>query len=159
LEGFFNLIYPDDPSIWRTHFGPVKAMETYLLSGKPLPPPSWFAPEEKKIQYEGIRDLDLTGPFSYYSAYILGAQSEDAKGVPSSRYTLTLPVFFGAALDDYISLPSIGRDMTSRFCTNEKNKVHEFKANHWVHLQTPDEVNEALFDWFKSLDVGTDGEM
>ncbi|KAJ8083473.1 hypothetical protein PM082_009347 [Marasmius tenuissimus] len=156
FKAFFNLNYPDNPAVWITHYGPRGAMRAYLLSDDLLPSPSWFSPEEKKIQYDGIRAMDLSGPFAYYKAYLAGVQDEKSKEVPLSCYTLNLPVFFGAALDDYISLPSIGRDMTTRFCKHEKTRVHDFKASHWLHLQIPEEVNEVLLDWFTSLGGHTD---
>ncbi|KAF9255448.1 alpha/beta-hydrolase [Marasmius fiardii PR-910] len=148
FEAFFNLLYPDDPASWSTTFGPRGALEDYLRVGKALPSPSWFPEQERKFQYEGLLKLDLKGPFSYYKAYLLGVQNPDAKVLPP---TLDVPVFFGAALDDYISLPAIGKELTSKFCTNEKVAVHNFKANHWFHLHVPDQVNDVLLKWFEGF--------
>ncbi|KAK1235751.1 hypothetical protein PQX77_001009 [Marasmius sp. AFHP31] len=151
FEAFFNLNYPDDPTTWITHYAPPNALKTYLLSDDPLPSPSWFSPKEKKIQYDGIRGMNINGPLTYYKAYLTGMQAEDSKDIPLARYTLDIPVFFGAALDDYISLPSIGKDMTATFCKHEKTRIHDFKANHWVHLHVPEQVNEVILDWLISL--------
>ncbi|KAL0563568.1 hypothetical protein V5O48_018496 [Marasmius crinis-equi] len=159
FEAFFNLNYPDDPTVWTTHFGPVGAMKQYLLAGRPLPSPSWFAPGDKKIQYEGLRSSDISGPLTYYKAYSSDVQTEDDEGIPPSRHALAHPVFFGAALDDTISLPSIGKKMTERWCTNPKTRIHEFKAGHWVHLERPDEVCEALEAWFRSLGERRDARL
>ncbi|KAJ8083483.1 hypothetical protein PM082_009357 [Marasmius tenuissimus] len=151
FETFFNLTYPDDPKMWITHYAPPNAMKAYLLSDDPIPSPSWFSPKEKKIQYDGLHGMDINGPLTYYKAYLTGVQAEDSKDIPLARYALDIPVFFGAALDDTISLPSIGKEMTAKFCKHEKTRVHDFKANHWVHLHVPEQVNEALLDWLTSL--------
>ncbi|KAL0059455.1 hypothetical protein AAF712_013799 [Marasmius tenuissimus] len=169
FETFFNLTYPDDPKMWITHYAPPNAMKAYLLSDDPIPSPSWFSPkvpslltgkrnglnpsleQEKKIQYDGLHGMDINGPLTYYKAYLTGVQAEDSKDIPLARYALDIPVFFGAALDDTISLPSIGKEMTAKFCKHEKTRVHDFKANHWVHLHVPEQVNEALLDWLTSL--------
>ena len=68
--------------------------------------------------------------------------------ITSSLCTLNVSVFFGAMLDNYITLPPVGKDLTAKFCKHKKTRIHEFKAN---HLQVPEPVNKVLLDWITSL--------
>ncbi|KAI3612047.1 epoxide hydrolase [Moniliophthora roreri] len=154
FEAFFNLIYPDDPKSWISLFGPSGAMKGYLLAGPDavLPSPSWFSAEEKRLQYTTLQAFDLSGPFTYYKAYLENVQSEDGQqSVPLDRYRLSKPVFYGYGTEDYISLPAIGKQAVQSFCDGEKLTIREFKANHWMHLQVPDDVNRTLLDWLQGL--------
>ncbi|KAK7052928.1 hypothetical protein VNI00_004248 [Paramarasmius palmivorus] len=151
FEAFFNVIYPEDPRAWITHFGPSGMLRKHLLSGETLPTPSWFASEEREFQYNTLKTFDLSGPFTYYRAYLENVQSLDGESVPRHSYSMTKPVFFGGGTEDYISLPSVGKQTTVLLCDNSKITIRDFKATHWMHLQVPDEVNKELLEWIQCL--------
>jgi soluble epoxide hydrolase / lipid-phosphate phosphatase len=71
--------------------------------------------------------------------------------VPRHSYSMTKPIFFGGGTEDYISLPSIGKQTTALFCDSSKITIRDFKATHWMHLQVPDEVNKELLQWMQCL--------
>ncbi|KAG7096103.1 hypothetical protein E1B28_006779 [Marasmius oreades] len=150
FDAFFNITYPQDPKSWSEKYGPSGELRKYLLSGEILPSPSWFpSDDDKNFQFGNLHNNGRNGPFTYYKAIVSGIQAEDDNAVPQNRYVIRKPVFFGAALDDYVSLPSEGKELTKKFCMNAT--VRDFKANHWMHLQIPDEVNQALLDWIQGL--------
>ncbi|KAK7018793.1 hypothetical protein VNI00_018223 [Paramarasmius palmivorus] len=154
FEALFNVTYPDDPKSWIRLFGPRGALKEYLLAGPEgvLPAPSWFpSDEDKRLQYSMVQTQNLPNTFTYYTSYVDGTQSEDGTLVPHDRYTLTKPTLFGYGAEDYIALPSMGKDIMTRFCTNLT--IKEFAANHWMHLHVPEEVNRVLLEWITSFDT------
>ncbi|KAL0566761.1 hypothetical protein V5O48_015243 [Marasmius crinis-equi] len=150
FDAFFTITYPEDPKSWSTMFGPLGELRKYIVSGTVLPFPTWFpSANDAQFQYDNLKNQGRKDPFAYYKAIISGLQAEDDKAVPLNRYNITKPVFFGAALDDYVSLPNEAKALTQRYCKNAV--IHDFKANHWVHLQVPGQVNDELLKWIQGL--------
>ena len=34
IDSFLNIVFPEDPSIWKTHIGPVGAIKAWLLADR-----------------------------------------------------------------------------------------------------------------------------
>lgn len=149
FEKFFNLLFPEDPKQWITDFFPPGALKAYLTSKPSAPPPSWLTEEEKQIQSEALRKGGLAAPACWYKVMLSGATVEDDKGIPVDRYKTDKPVFFGAALEDYVAIAAVNILRTKSMCENLT--VKEFQANHWVQLQLPNEVNKELAAWLVGL--------
>ena len=69
--------------------------------------------------------------------------------IPLSAYNLTIPVFYGATLQDYVNLPSLNIPGMQAACSNLV--VHNFNTTHWPQFEVPNEVNQALGSWVASL--------
>ncbi|THV06216.1 alpha/beta-hydrolase [Dendrothele bispora CBS 962.96] len=150
LDAFWNILYPEDPKTWLTDMAPAGALKESLLSGKVLPQASWLSSEDRAHQMEAIRAGGLEAPMCYYRAHIRGIHMKGDQAIPLPNYTISQPVFYGAALEDYICLPLLSKPNMDKYCKNLTYK--EFKANHWIMLQVPDEVNRELLAWVEGLE-------
>jgi len=65
--------------------------------------------------------------------------------IPREKYPVEKPVFFAAAMHDYISLGILGIATTKYHCKNAT--IREFYDGHWLMMSSPAEVNAALFSW------------
>lgn len=63
---------------------------------------------------------------------------------------MSAPIFFGAALKDYIC---IAEQAYERFAAEEfKNHnitIRDFDGDHWIILSHADEINKELKKWFE----------
>ncbi|KAK7466182.1 hypothetical protein VKT23_004903 [Stygiomarasmius scandens] len=149
LEAFFNIIYPDDPKTWITDMAPTGAMRESLLSGKILPSASWLSPKERSHQIDILRSGSLEASTCYYKASVSGRHRSDDQEIPLSNYDITQPVLFCEALEDYICISSFFKPDIEKYCKNRTYR--EFKSNHWIMLQMPEEFNRELLGWLEGL--------
>ena len=68
--------------------------------------------------------------------------------IDPDRSIIKAPVFFAAALRDYICLPGVGKEVARKFCANVR--IVDFDTDHWINLAARDKVNEELLEWIKT---------
>lgn len=64
---------------------------------------------------------------------------------------LTLPVFLGLGLRDYVSLAEPEKQMQKNFVVEDNLTTYDFDTGHWVMMEAPDEVNVQLDKFFAGL--------
>uniref|UniRef100_A0A0W0FKQ5 AB hydrolase-1 domain-containing protein n=1 Tax=Moniliophthora roreri TaxID=221103 RepID=A0A0W0FKQ5_MONRR len=151
FEKFFNILFPENAKQWIEDFVPLGKLKTYLTSKPAAPPPSWIPAEERRIQSEALLKDGVAASLCWYRVQLTRISAEDDKGIPASRYSTDKPALFIAAAEDYIAIPSMAIPTTKEYCSNVV--IKEFQANHWVHLQRPDEVNKELGVWLEGLNL------
>lgn len=59
-ETFFNMIYPNDPALWKTHMAPTGAVEAFLKTNTPAESKKyraeWVTEEDKERHHEAFGD-------------------------------------------------------------------------------------------------------
>ena len=70
--------------------------------------------------------------------------------IPLAAYNLSMPVFYGPTLQDYVDLVSLTLPTMVETCSNLV--TYNFNTTHWVMQEAPDELNAALGQFFSSLD-------
>lgn len=64
----------------------------------------------------------------------------------------TSPIFFGAALKDYICLaPLQKRTFADPKFKDHQVTIRDFDADHWLILSHADEINKELDTWLESV--------
>jgi hypothetical protein len=71
-------------------------------------------------------------------------------GIPPENTFVQKPVFFGAALRDYVVIAPIFIQSVITF-SNSSLSIHEYNSGHWVMLEVKDEVNSDLLQWIEGL--------
>jgi soluble epoxide hydrolase / lipid-phosphate phosphatase len=71
-------------------------------------------------------------------------------GIPPENAFIQKPVFFGAALRDYVAVAPIFIQSAIAF-SNSSLTIHEYDSSHWVLLESKDEVNSDLLQWIEGL--------
>ncbi|KAJ8085086.1 hypothetical protein PM082_003870 [Marasmius tenuissimus] len=148
FEKFFNIVYPEDPKIWKSDLTPTGALKNYLQTKPAAPAPSWLTAEEIRLHSEKLLEGGLTAPTCYYKSMLRHAK-EDDEAIPLERYKTDKPHFFAAALEDHVGVASFSIEQTKMFCQNAT--IKEFQANHWVQIQKADELNKELGAWLEGL--------
>ena len=67
---------------------------------------------------------------------------------------MTAPIFFGAAMRDYVCLAQMGIQLlTSEPFQKHNVTIREFDGDHWIILSHAAEINEALLAWIEDVVV------
>lgn len=150
LEAFWNVIHAKDTKVWKDVMGPTGGFRAFLESGANVDRADYF-PEELLALYNKTIDNNtgFNGPLNYYRIMTRGLDMEDAKNIPLDKYVIQKPVFFGGTAKDPVCIPALAMATLPRFCPNATTEI--FQTGHWVLLEAPQEVNEALDKWISSV--------
>ncbi|TFK36833.1 Alpha/Beta hydrolase protein [Crucibulum laeve] len=149
MESFFSAIFPRDPKLWVTEVAPIGALKAWLEADKRTVTLSCIAKQDKDVWHNAFAKDGLAAPLCWHKAIVDGTNADDDKLVPLEKYTIKVPVFFGAAHYDYISRSVQGIATTTQYCTNAT--IREFYQGHWLQVAAPAEVNRELYSWMMDI--------
>lgn len=141
-QSAFNLIYPQDPAMWKTDLAPIGKAAEWVRSGKTTPLPSWLTQEDYDIHHRVFSEGGYAGPLSWYKAAIRGINTEDEADIEGGVGKCTVKNLYIAAKQDYVCRMEVGSHMTTTNVVDSRIEVVD--AGHWVQLEKPDVVNELL---------------
>ncbi|KAF5345637.1 hypothetical protein D9758_015147 [Tetrapyrgos nigripes] len=139
-----------------TDWSPLGALEAFITNDTRIPPVDYVTPEERAIQMEAIRQGGLAAPLNWYKIARGTLEGQDDQGIPQENALIHSPVFFGAALRDYISVSAPIFVAGALVSSNSTVTIREYNSGHWVQLALPDEVNGDLLQWIGGLGLGLD---
>ncbi|KAJ7151884.1 Alpha/Beta hydrolase protein [Mycena crocata] len=89
-------------------------------------------------------------PIAYVTEQDVKKQKAELLSVaPKENYVIKQSVFYGAALEDYVSVPEVALFGMQDVCPNLT--VREYQTGHWVQLAAPDKVSSDLLEWIEGL--------
>ncbi|KAF5338568.1 hypothetical protein D9758_016547 [Tetrapyrgos nigripes] len=150
LDSLWDILYPNDTTRTITDWSPLGALEAFITNDTRIAPVDYVTPEERAIQIEAIRQGGLAAPLNWYKIVRGTLEGEDDQGISPENALIHRPVFFGAALRDYISVAPIfvaGALVSS----NSTVTIREYNSGHWVQMAFPDEINSDLLQWIEGL--------
>ncbi|EPQ60583.1 epoxide hydrolase [Gloeophyllum trabeum ATCC 11539] len=146
-DSFFSLVYPHDPTLWRTDLAPLGCCKAWLLANKTGPLPPYLSPEDKQIMSTLLRPL--TGALNWYKVMTGGVQAADDRSVAPYRYSLppTAPVLFVGCEKDYIGLVAAHKAATEKCAGEGMVRTEVFDSDHWVMFSHAERLNKLLEEW------------
>ncbi|EKM57396.1 uncharacterized protein PHACADRAFT_255121 [Phanerochaete carnosa HHB-10118-sp] len=153
MESFVSIMYPYDPTIWKTRFAPTGAMRGSLLEDYVAPKPSYVSEEDKKHFIETFKRNGFEAPTCWYKIMTSQLAAKDDQQIPYERLIppASAPIYFGAAKHDYIALPKLGYTVFGKDEFSKHNVTQkEYDADHWVVLSKGDEIARDLDAWIES---------
>ena len=73
-----SVIFPNDPSIWKTHLAPRGALKEAIRSGYTAPLPKYVTEEDKKELVDGLLKNWLKAPTRWYNVTMTNKAAEDS---------------------------------------------------------------------------------
>jgi len=152
-DSFFGIIYPSDPILWKTNMAPRGAMKDSVLADEKFPLPSYMTEDDKRRIKESLlsEGRGMKAPLTWYRMAVGGVLGKDESQIPPDRQLppTATPIFFGAALQDYICLAVMGKKLFAgeAFSKHESITIRDFDADHWLMINLPEEVNRELGAW------------
>ncbi|THV00057.1 alpha/beta-hydrolase [Dendrothele bispora CBS 962.96] len=150
LDSFFDIAFPKDTVFTIKDFAPLGTIGDFIRNGRRITPGDFVTPEERAIQMELLRQGGFAAPLNWYKILTTSIERDDDQGIPSENAVLKKPVFFGAALRDYVALAAtfIAAALQN---SNDTLTIHQYDSGHWVQLEVKDEVNSDLLQWIEGL--------
>ncbi|EJD35450.1 alpha/beta-hydrolase [Auricularia subglabra TFB-10046 SS5] len=149
VEGFIDVMCPADPALWKEVMTVRGALAEWAAKSKRAPRAEWLLPEDLERIRKTIANNGLEAPINWYRGLQGGFNTEDEQKLAQQEIKISKPVFFGAALQDYIGLADMNKAGIAKIAPNLT--VRDFDTGHWVYLEKPDEVNRELGAWLETL--------
>ncbi|THU80606.1 alpha/beta-hydrolase [Dendrothele bispora CBS 962.96] len=150
FDSFFDIWFPKDTVLTIKDLAPLGAINSFLRNGRRVTPGDFVTPEERTVQMELLRQEGLAAPLNWYKIMTTSIESDDDQGIPSENAVLKKPVFFGAALRDYIAIAATYIAATLQN-SNDTLTIQQYDSGHWVMLEVKDKVNTDLLQWIEGL--------
>ncbi|KAF5372218.1 hypothetical protein D9758_004931 [Tetrapyrgos nigripes] len=155
LDSFFNVTYTKD----TTHSisaDPLAVLAAF--NSTEVTPADYVTPEERAIQMEAIRQGGIAAPLNWYKIARGTLEMQDDKGIPRENALIRSPIFFGAALRDYITGSAPIFLAGALVASNSTATIREYNSDHWLQQALPDQVNGDLLEWIEGLDLDLGGD-
>ncbi|KAJ3986992.1 alpha/beta-hydrolase [Lentinula detonsa] len=150
LDSFFNITFPADKILSITDFAPLGALQAWLEANRSTAAGSYVTPEERALQIDAMRDEGMTAALCWYEILTSTIERDDNQGIPQENLTIKKPVFFGAALEDYVAVAA--SQIASILQVSENTTtIQQYDSGHWVMLEAKDQVNSDLLSWIENL--------
>lgn len=77
IESWVNIVFPLDPTIWKTRFTPAGALKKTLEENFRTALPDYISEKDKADFIKFFRKNHFTGPQNWYKIYVLGLGYHD----------------------------------------------------------------------------------
>ncbi|OOF95539.1 hypothetical protein ASPCADRAFT_208014 [Aspergillus carbonarius ITEM 5010] len=148
-ESLFNLIFPNDPLLWKTDVAPRGKAAEFVRSGRTAPLASWLTQEDFDTHLKVFSKGGYTGPLSWYKAMIRGYNTEDEAGIAEGEGKCPVRNLFIAAKQDYLCRAEMGTMLTNLNAPD--SRIETVDCGHWVQLEQPEIVNKLLIEFEKEV--------
>ncbi|EIN11755.1 alpha/beta-hydrolase [Punctularia strigosozonata HHB-11173 SS5] len=152
IDSFLELLYPEDPALWKTHVANTGKLREWVESDSHTQRASYLTDED----YQHMRSTLLSGgmkaPLLWYTNHVRNLSRDADLAIPLDKWKIAKPVFFGAALKDYVCLAPVGKAGMRQAATREELvTVIDFDTSHWIQLEAPEELNARLLEWIDGV--------
>ncbi|KAF8838368.1 alpha/beta-hydrolase [Paxillus ammoniavirescens] len=147
LSLFFRILFrkPDQDISWAR----AGELQQLVLSGRE--PDGYILNDKELSYYISNYQRGMTGPLSYYRTTGLRFEEEKAASLPSNlRVELPVLCLFGT---DDATCPPVAVQNSKKFIDRLK-VIPLSDVGHWVMLEAPQAVSEAILQWLESLNLG-----
>ncbi|KZV79864.1 alpha/beta-hydrolase [Exidia glandulosa HHB12029] len=150
IDSLIDMSFPEKAEHWQETMTTRGGMEDWITNNKRGPRASWLTEEYVQEYSQNLLRGGFDSPLNYYRCFMGPWNIDDENKLVETLETFSIdqPVFFGPALRDYVGLPSIQTPPTQAVANDLT--IVEFDTGHWVYLELPDKVNEALDAWLSS---------
>ncbi|KAF5367927.1 hypothetical protein D9758_004349 [Tetrapyrgos nigripes] len=150
LDSFFDAWFPRDTVQAIDSLCPIGALEAFLKNDTRIIPGEYVTSEERMIQKDLFYKDGYSAPLNWYKIVMSSVESDDDEGIPKENTSTQKPVFYGAALRDYCSIPHSTLRNLPRFAKGELI-IHEYNTGHWIMLEARDQVSNDLLQWIEGM--------
>lgn len=154
IESFMSLVWPHDPRCWVDRLAPTGAIEKTLREDWTAPLPAYMSEVDKQGIITTFRANKFVGPTCWYKTVVRGMSPAEDERIPADRAypPAGTPIFFGAAKNDYVCVPSDGYEaFKDEHFAEGQVTMKEYDADHWLILSKVNEISRDLEAWIKGF--------
>lgn len=154
-ESFFSIVYPANPSIWKTAFAPIDRLKGWILSDS-LTHVARYVSEEEKEHHRKVFEEGYDASVCWYKRAIrnLGVEEEQEKLKKGEiRSKIGKETLMVTGLKDVVCRAEIARVRMKGSVERGMLKVVDVDAGHWIMLEKKEETNRILEEFFEGVGV------
>ncbi|KIY00265.1 uncharacterized protein Z520_03950 [Fonsecaea multimorphosa CBS 102226] len=148
FDSFHSLLYAADAAMWKDHLGPKDALRAWLTTNQ-IGPLADYITQEGKIRHREIFQDNYGPATNWYRAFMANLNQKDEKETVVDPH-LRHPVVLITASRDPVAIPAMMESWTRPFAKDLR--IHSVDAGHWVQIETKNEVNRILQDFFSEVE-------
>lgn len=147
-----SLFLSDDEEQWGKSVGSIGATRRWWEEGRVAPLPAWLGRALADERSKRLMAGGFTGPLNWSRAAMSGVNDRDFEAIEAGMDRIDdVPVLFvESGQDDGALLGNWQVQATKSFCRDVR--VKRVGAGHWMLLQAPEEVSEALGEFLESIE-------
>jgi pimeloyl-ACP methyl ester carboxylesterase len=143
-DGFLDLGYTSDPTLWKTDFAPLDKVRQWLTNEKTSTRASYLTDKDYEIMRQCITEK-MQPKLNWYRSAMVNIDWNDEENLDP---TIKSPVLYIGGLKDYVCVPQLFADQKQYIADLE---TIELDAAHWTMEEKTDEVNQAVEKWIQNL--------
>ncbi|KAF8999696.1 alpha/beta-hydrolase [Cyathus striatus] len=149
LDTFFSMFFAGNPDEVISQMATRGKFRHWLENNNRADKPAYWTEEDKRKHQAALMKGGFQAPLNWYVARVKALDNKDDETVPKENFRFKTPTLFIAALKDVIGIPAVNEAVLRKYC--DDLTVKEIDAGHWVMLEKPVELNEALGEFFAKL--------
>ncbi|CAF4298655.1 unnamed protein product [Adineta steineri] len=144
IEGFMDLVFASDPTLWKTNFAPVGKVREWVINKNKTTRGAYMTAND----YEILRQYHAEGmqpKLNWFKMMIANNDWEDEKNL---NPVLQRPMLYLGGKKDYVSVIS-AYGGPSQYIANLQ--TCPLDTGHWVMEEDPQGVNGIIERWIKKI--------
>lgn len=150
-ESFFSVVYPENPSIWKTAFAPLDSLKSFLTSKSRTHIASYI--DQSSIDYHHAAfGNDYSACLNWYKRGIrnLGVEEEERLLKEGKiREKIGKETLFVGGLKDVVCGAERGKVSMRGSVERGRLRCVDVDTGHWIMLEQVEETNRLLGEFFE----------
>nr|UNR78492.1 dehalogenase [Schizophyllum commune] len=155
VDSFMELLFPEDPALWKTDLNDVGAINAWLAQGKRAPRAHYLIDEDYDYMRGTFLEKGMAGPLNWYKVVSRGLQDSDGLDLPADKVKITKPTLYLGGEKDYVCIPEWTLKLENMEQACHSLRVRTFDCGHWMQHEIPGQINDALEEWMVSNGIAT----
>ncbi|KAI0266439.1 alpha/beta-hydrolase [Gloeopeniophorella convolvens] len=152
-DSFYNLFFPNPPSLWEEHISPPGATRKWIETDQRSALPSYVTKQDKQDLLKTLLAGGLTAPLNWYKVLMTNPEFSDNQSNSEDTETTTKPVLFIGCLKDDVCIPTMQKERLKEWAKGPLT-IRDYNADHWVILSHGDELSRDLLSWIAEITRG-----
>ncbi|KAH8881220.1 alpha/beta-hydrolase [Thozetella sp. PMI_491] len=146
LESYWHLLFPENNTIWKAHFGPVGAARAWLNANTLTGDPSFLDAAYKADWLAWMsRPNAIDAGLNCYRSQYGGINEADEASLTDEDWKLHVPVLTIAGALDAVTRP--GDMEATKAWAGAGFESKTLNGGHWLSQELPEDVNELLIEF------------
>ncbi|KAG9316768.1 Alpha/Beta hydrolase protein [Chiua virens] len=139
MDSFLDVLYPNDPEIWKTYMNLPGELDLFIGQKQRLATASYLTPEHYERIKASLLQGGLNSPLNWYRSHLQGVNDGTFSTVSEENIKIKKPAFMAVANYDYVCFHDFAIVEMEKYAKGGLTIV-EFDTGHWLQMEKPEEL-------------------